>query len=219
MVGGVFIMRKSLIVSIIVFFMALSFHTTNAGDYLSYQETTFEHQGMRFLDDYTEVMYDKYYKKVDKRKFWGWRTYTAYKTEKMYYTKETLYIIYNEGETPITETFRFETGDTVKKQYNVSGSIGLAANGLVEGFKLGLDSKLDHSITATTTESFEEEITIKVLVDPGTVLKVQIKGEGQLSNGVAAYYSFWRRIRIGGWEVFTITTEYYSIVKEQIDET
>lgn len=211
-------MKKLLISSIIAFLVAISLQSSSANEYLSYQDTEFKHKGMRFLDDYTQEMYDKYYPKIDKRKFWGWRTYTAYKTETVYYTKETLYIIYNEGDTPITETFRFETGDTVKKQYNVSGSIGLEGNGIVKGFKLGLDTKLDNSITATTTDSYEEEITIKVLVDPNTKLEVQIKGEGLVSNGVASYYAFWKRIRIGGWEVFTVTTEYYSIVKERLDE-
>jgi len=218
MVGGVFIMRKIYAATVFILVLALSFQQIHASEYLSYQETEFEHSGMRFLDKYTDKMYETLYKKVNKRKFWGWRTYTKYKTEKLYYTKETLYVIYNDGETPITETFRFETGNTVKKQYNVSGSIGLDVNGLVEGFKLGLDTKLDHSITATTTDSIEEEINIKVFVDPSTKLLVQIKGEGKVSNGVASYYAFWRRIRQGGWEVFTITTEYYSIVKVPIDE-
>ena len=211
-------MRKFLICSILLFLASIQVQDLQASEYLSYQNAEFEHSGMRFLDDYTEKMYETYYEKVDKRKFWGWRTYTQYKTEKVYYTKETLYVILNEGDTPITETFRFESGNTVKKQYNVSGTIGLEAKGLVQGFKLGLDSKLDHSITATTTESIEEEVTIKVLVDPYTKLMVQIKGEGQVSNGVASYYTFWKRIRLGGWEVFTITTEYYSIEKVRLDE-
>jgi hypothetical protein len=162
-------------------------------------------------------MYDKYYEKVDKRKFFGWRTYTAYKTEKVYYTKETMYVIVNEGETAITETFRFETQAIIKKQYSASGSIGLDVAGPVQGFKLGLESKLEDSITATTTTTTEEEITIKVLVDPNTKLTVQVKGEGQVSNGVAAYYAFWKRLKLGGWEVFVVTTEYYSIVKEAME--
>jgi hypothetical protein len=188
-----------------------------AAEYLSFQEINFEHDGMRFLDDYTQNMYDKYYEKVSKRKFWGWRTYTTYKTEPVNYTKETLYKIHNEGTTAITQTFNFETGKTTKKQFNVSGSIGLEGKGTVKGFKLGLEQKLDNAITAVMTDQYDEEINIKVNVDPNTRLLVQIKGEGQVSNGVAAYYVFWHPIHLGGWEVFVVTTEYYSIVKEVIE--
>jgi len=209
-------MRKGLMVAIVVFLSIMSSRLVEAAEYLSYQDSSFEHKGMRYLDDYTQEMYDKYYEKVEKRKFWGWRTYTAYKTEPVNYTKETLYMIHNEGTSAITETFRFETGKTVKKQFNVSGSLALEGSVPIDKFKLGLEQKLDHSITAIVTDTMEEEITIKVNVDPGTRLLVQIKGEGEVSNGVAAYYVFWRRVRLGGWEVFTVTTEYYSIVKEWI---
>ncbi len=211
-------MKKSVIISLLALLIAVHQNHVAAAEYLSYQETEFEHDGMVFLDDYPDSTYETYYPKVDKKRFWGWRIFIIYKTEKVFYTKETLYMIYNGGTSEITETFRFETSSIVKKQYNCSGSIGLDGTGTVKGFKLGLDSKLDASITATTTDTVEEEISIKVLVDPGTTLLVQVKGEGQVSNGVAAYYTFWKQIRRGGWEVFVVTTEYYSIVKEMIEE-
>jgi len=210
-------MRKLFLASLVALLLALATKSVAAGEYLAYQEIAFEHDGPRLLDDYTDRMYEKYYKKVKKRRFWGWRVHTAYETETVYFIKETLYVIKNEGETPITETFRFETSDTVKKQYNVSGSIGLTAAGTVKGFKLNLEQELDHSITATTTNVYEEEFNIKVLVDPGTILTVQIKGEGNLSNGVANYFIFWKSVHKGGWEVFTVTTEYYSLEKLRID--
>ena len=82
----------------------------------------------------------------------------------------------------------------------------------------GYAAEKDATTLNVKAESIEEEVTIKVLVDPYTKLMVQIKGEGQVSNGVASYYTFWKRIRLGGWEVFTITTEYYSIEKVRLDE-
>lgn len=210
-------MKKLYTVALLSLVFALSQQQVHASDYLSYQETEFEHSGMVWMENFPDSDYEKYMEKVSKRRFFGWRTYTAYKTEPVTYTKETLYVIYNEGETPITENFRFETNRYVKKQYSASGSIGLDASGPYNGFKLGLESKLDSSITTTTMNQEEEEITIKVLVDPNTHLLVQVKGEGKVSNGVAAYYAFWKRIRQGGWEVFIVTTEYYSIVKEVIE--
>jgi hypothetical protein len=213
----VFFMRKLVILSIFLFLFCTSYQAVGAAEYLSFQETEFRHDGMRFLEDYTQAMYDKYYPKVEKRRFWGWRTYTAYKTEPISYTKETLYVIHNEGTTAITETFSFQTGETVKKQYSVSGSIGLEGSGPVDGFKLGLESNIDHDLSATITTIEKEDVSIKVMVDPGTHLSVQIKGEGKVSNGVASYFVFWKRIRKGGWEIFVVTTEYYSIVKETIE--
>lgn len=210
-------MRRIYVLSLMVLLVMTTKHQISASDYLTFQDTEFEHVGMVFMENFPDSDYETYMEKVQKRRFFGWRTYTAYKTEKVYYTKETLYVIYNEGDTAITENFRFETNRYVKKQYSASGSIGLDASGPYSGFKLGLESKLDSSITATTMDEEQEEITIKVLVDPNTHLLVQVKGEGHVSNGVAAYYAFWKRIRQGGWEVFTVTTEYYSIVKERIE--
>ena len=36
-------------------------------------------------------------------------------------------------------------------------------------------------------------------------------GEGLISNGVAANYLFWIRTAKGGYEVFTVTTQYYRL--------
>ncbi len=212
-------MKKLLILSLFIFLSSINSHIVSAGEYISYQEIEFEHKSPRFLDDYTKAMYTKYYKKIDKKKFWGWRTHTAYKTEKVTFTKETLYIIYNEGETAITENFSFKSKESTKKQYNVSGTITLSAEGEEFGFKLGLEDELAYSITSTTDSTYEEEFSIKVYVDTNTQLLVQICGEGKISNGVAKYYRFWRSSRKGGWEVFIVTTEYYSLRKELINES
>ena len=106
----------------------------------------------------------------------------------------------------------------MKKQYNVSGSIDLKSSGDAYGVKLGFEQKIDYSITKTTSTKKSEEITIKINVDPGTKLLVQIVGEGKITNGVGKYYRFWRTKKKGGWEIFVLTTEYYSIKKEYINE-
>ena len=212
-------MRKLLIILLICLMLTIDNNAVYANEYAAYQDIEFEHSGARLLENYTKSMYDKYYDKISKRKFWGWRVHTAYKTEKAYFTKETLYVIYNEGTTPIVETFRFKTIESVKKQYNVSGTLGLTGEGNVVAFQLGLEEQLEYSITATTNSSMEEDFTIKVQVDPNTKLLVEIRGEAKVSNGVAKYYRFWRSKKKGGWEVFLVTTEYYSIRKEIIDES
>jgi hypothetical protein len=212
-------MKKLIIMGLLCLIFTITDQTVAANEYAAYQDIEFEHSGARLLEKYTKSMYDKYYKKISKKKFWGWSVYTAYKTEKAYFTKETLYVIYNEGTTPIVETFSFNTTESVKKQYNVSGTLGLTGQGDAMGFKLGLEEKLEYSITAVTNTVLEEDFSIKIQVDPNTKLFVEIKGEAKVSNGVAKYYRFWRSKKKGGWEVFLVTTEYYSIRKEFIDES
>ena len=212
-------MRKLLILTIFLFLTTFSVQSINANEYSNFQDYEFEHSGMYFLSSYTDDMYEEYYEMIPKRKFWGWSILTAYETEKIYYTKETLWVIHNEGFTPVIQNFSFTSEDSVKKQYNVSGDLGLEGSGSAMGIKLGLDEKLSYSITATTNSKIEEEFDMKIQVDPNTKLFIEIKGEGKVSNGVAKYYRFWRNVKKGGWEVFLVTTEYYSIRKEVIDES
>ncbi len=211
-------MKKIIIVSILVFLGSFYRQVVKAEDYLSYQDITFEHSGAKMLEKYCDSDYEKYYKKIKKRRFWGWRTFIAYENEKAYFVKETLYVIENHGETAIVETFSFKQKEQVKKQYGSTGTIALNGKGAESGFKLGLEEELNYSITGTKTTSKEEEFEIKVYVDPMTKLTVLIRGEGKVSNGVAKYYRFYKNVRKGGWEIFVVTTEYYSLVKVKLDE-
>ncbi len=212
-------MKKLLVLSLVIFLSILSTRVVSASEYTSYQDFEFKHNGAKFLDDFSKTELKDYYDRIDHKRFWGWKIYTIFKTEEVYYTKETLLMIYNEGDTAITDTFTITTESSVRKQYNVSGSLKLKASTDIKKAKLGFEEKLDYSITATTYEQSEIEITIKVNVDPLTKLKVQICGEGKVSSGVAKYYRFWRTAKKGGWEIFIVTTEYYSITKEYINET
>ena len=93
------------------------------------------------------------------------------------------------------------------------------ASGEAYGFKLGLEKSIKYSATATKTVSIEEEFEIKVHVDPMTKLLVQVQGEGKVTSGVAKYYRFFKNVKKGGWEIFVVTTEYYYLSKDKIDET
>ncbi len=101
----------------------------------------------------------------------------------------------------------------------MTGTLGLDVNASDKGFKLGLEEKLKFSITTTVYKEIEEEFEIKVLVDTMTKLTVEVRGEGKVSNGVAKYYRFFKNVKKGGWEIFVVTTEYYSLTKELIDES
>ena len=105
---------------------------------------------------------------------------------------------------------------SVKKQYSVSGSLGIKANGEDKGFKFGLEEEIDSTMSTTVSGTVAESYSMKIKVDPGTKVSIQIKGEGKITNGVAKYYRFWRNVKKGGFEIFWITTEYYSIEKVKI---
>ncbi len=212
-------MKKIIVLSLLIFLSSFYYQNIKANDYLTYQEITSEHSGVKMLEKYSNSDYDKYYKKIKKRRFWGWRTYVAYENEKTYFTKETLYVIENQGESAIIETFSFQSKEQIKKQYSATGTIGMDISGKAYGFKLGLEEQLKFSMTATKTTTVEEEFEIKVYVDPMTKLVVTIQGEGKVSNGVAKYFRFFKNVKKGGWEIFVITTEYYSLTKVKIDET
>jgi hypothetical protein len=209
-------MKKLLITSLCLFLIALGTKTCSASEYLAYQEVEFDYDCVKFIKNYTRTEKDDLYDLVYKG-FWGWEVAHDNKDEKVRYKKETLYVILNEGESPITETFSLKQEEVTKKQYSVSGSIRLRGAGKDKVFSGSLDQKMDNSIDKTTTTTTLEEFDVKVNIDKGTVLHVEILGEGLLTNGVGKYFIFKKCIKKGAWEIFTVQTEYYSIRKEQIE--
>lgn len=211
-------MKKIIIVLIILFTLSLEKNLVKAGDYLAYQDINFVSYGNKFISQFNEDDYKKYYKKLGKRRFFGWRTFTVFDGMKVVYDKETMYILENTGTTPIQQIYSMKTEESVKKQYSVSGNIGLSVKGDAGGFKLGLEDNIKGSITANTLKKEDEKFEVKLDVDPNTRVVVMIKGEGKITNGVAKYYRFFKNVKKGGFEVFVVTTEYFSLVKEPIDE-
>lgn len=209
-------MKKCLIISILLFLFALNTNTCKANEYQTYQEVEFDYDCVKFITNYTTTERDDLYDLISKS-FFGWHIAHDNKNEKVRYKKETLYIIVNEGETPITESFTLKEQEVIKRQYSVSGSIHLKGTGKEKQFSGTFDQKMDNSIDKTTTTTTLQEFEIKVNVDQGTELYVEVLGEGLLTNGVGKYFIFKKCIKKGAWEIFTVQTEYYSIRKEQID--
>jgi len=212
-------MRKIVVVLMLVFITSFLGKEACASEYLTYQEIEFKQNGAKLLENYSDGEYEKYYEKLTKKKFWGWRTYIRYENEEVSFLKDTLFVIINEGTSPITENFSIKKEESIKKQYSVTGTLGLDVNASDKGFKLGLEEKLKFSITKTVYTEIEEDFQIKVLVDPMTKLTIEVRGEGKVSNGVAKYYRFFKNVKKGGWEIFVVTTEYYSLNKEVINES
>lgn len=211
-------MKKLVVLSLLFLMCSIMVNDVKASDYKTYQEITFEHKGATILSEYGDSDFEKYYAKMKGKRFWGWRTFTVYKDEELSFIDDTLYVIVNQGDTAIDETIKLSREYSLKKQYSVSGSLGIKASGSKKGFKLGLEEEIESTVTTTVEGSVEESYSMKIQVDPGTKVSIQIKGEGKITNGVAKYYRFWKNVKKGGFEIFWITTEYYSIEKVRIDE-
>ena len=204
----------------ILILMVLTSHSLNlmASEYKTYEEVTFKSSSYDLLEDYSETDYELAYEEIDKRRFWGWRTHTVLNNVKVSYKKETLMIIRNEGTSAIEKDYTFKSKTTNATQLSASGSIGIEAKGPIQSFKTGLDSELEFSVDSKTHTSEEEIIEISIDIDPMTELKIEVYGEGKVTNGVGKLYRFFRNTKKGGWEVFTVTSQYYSIEKVMIEE-
>jgi len=170
----------------------------------------------KLLENFSDDDYKTYYKKVDKRKFIGWKIYKANSSVKVSYISETLFSYYNDGYTAIDYTYKLDRKVSSKLGLSASGSIGIKLSNDKKVFKNNLDGSLklsaDYTISSEDKESYE--ITLKV--DPGTQVDLYIYGEGKITNGVACRYIFWMRADRGGYEIFLVTTQYQRLEKKRI---
>lgn len=210
-------MKKLWIIACIVVMVFMVSESVKAGEYLTYQHVQFDRAGGKLLRDFSRSDYRHYYERLASRRFWGWRTTTAHYEEPVSFQKETLYVIVNEGRSPIIKAYNFTLTEQVKRQLSVSGNIGLRASGEVRRFNLNLDSHISPSYTHETTTTEVEDVEIRMQIDPMSELRVEVYGTGRVTNGVAKYYRFFRNVRSGGWEVFTVSTEYLSVVQRRIE--
>lgn len=199
-------MKKILIISIFLFLLVVSNKVMASEDYKTFQEI--EISGGKMLADYTEKEYKKYYKSVDKRKFWGWRLNTINKNKKAKFISETVFSYYNNGNTPITYKYELSKSKVNKFSISSTGSIGYKMDGSTSKFKHNLDAEVKINVSNEVTTTTKEENNLEIIIDPKTVANLKIVGEATVTNGVAAYYVFWIRISRGGFEYFVVTTQY-----------
>jgi len=187
-----------------------------AEEYLSYQEIIFEEDTATLLKEFSEKEYTNYLKEITKKKFMGWKIEVVNLNEKVEFVSETKLKIYNNGYSTIKHDITLTSKEETKYQISVSGSMDISIKGDIKKFKGSLDADIKASISYSKTSTTSENYEFKIIVDPGTYVSIITRGKGEVNNGVGKYYFFWIQTKKGGWETFTITTEYYEIVKEKI---
>lgn len=208
---------KRIILFILVFLIGFNIKiAVNAGLIDSFEEITFENPKHKLIVNYKESELKKYYPKVNKRMFVGWRTYELTKSSKVDFIQTTILSIRNEGSTPIIREQSTKVERTQKYAISASSSLSGAISGNLKGFKLGLDRKINIKADATITISQVENQSTKITIDPMTMLNIYVIGKGRLTNGVASRYLFFIRTHQGGYEYINITSLYYRMEKKRI---
>lgn len=190
--------------------------SVNAEEYTNFQEIVFDSDDAYLLRDYSDSDYKTALKKIKRKKFIGWKIEVVNKNEHVEFISETKLKVTNDGYTAIEHDIILETDVDEKLQLNCSGGIKLSGSGDVKKFKGSIDADIKASVDYSKVTSSHEEYSFKIKVDPLTSVRIVIKGEGRINNGVGKYYFFWVNTKTGGWETFIQTTEYYEIVKERI---
>ncbi|MCF7923543.1 MAG: hypothetical protein K9L64_00370 [Candidatus Izimaplasma sp.] len=206
-------MKKIILLSFLFLLIPINISALNAEEYTNYQEVIFEDDAVELLKEFNSKDYKKYYKKTKRRKMFGWRIHVVNKNEKLDYIAETKIKIFNSGTTPIDYQIKLETKEETKRQISASGSIKVTGSGKSKKFKGSVDANIKASITTTEINTRKESFKFDIKVDPLTYVSIVTRGTGEINNGVGSYYFFWTKTKKGGWETFTVLTEYYEIVK------
>lgn len=190
--------------------------SVRADSYLNYQDIVFESNDAILLSDYAEDDYRTGYGALGGRRFFGWRHIVLTHQEKVEFIAETKLKIQNAGFSTIKHDITLSTTEETQFQIAASGSLSVEIKGDVKKFKGALDGEIKASIQYAKTTTTKETYAFQIIVDPGTRVVIRSRGEGLVSNGVARHYAFWILSEQGGWETFTITTEYFEIIKERL---
>jgi len=190
--------------------------SVSAEEYLNYQEVVFEDDDGELLKDFPDEDYADYLKAVNKKRFIGWRVIVVNNNANVEFVSETKLKIYNNGFSTIKHNITLQTEEETKFQLSASGGIKVSVDGDIKKFKGSVDADIKASVSYSSVKSQTEKYEFEIIVDPQTYVKIITRGHGIVNNGVAKYYLFWFITKTGGWETFTLTTEYYEIVKDRI---
>ncbi|MBN2540782.1 MAG: hypothetical protein JXB08_04585 [Bacilli bacterium] len=209
---------KKCVIALLCFgaFIMGSFFEVKAEEYQNYQEIVFDDDEAKLLKDFSDQEYEDALKLIKKKRFIGWKIEVVNEEQVLEFVSETKLKIYNNGYSTIKHDITLETEEETKFQLSASGSIKVGGKGDVKQFSGSVDADIKASVSYSSVKTQNEKYEFEIIVDPLTYVKIITRGEGIINNGVGKYYFFWINTKDGGWETFTLTTEYYEIIKERI---
>jgi len=209
-------MKKAMVIAVLAVVAVLASRSVAADTYQTYQEIVFAEEDERLLQDFAEEDYADYMTHLAGKKMFGWKVFVVTKGAEVEFVSETKLKIFNNGFSTIKHDITLESKLETKFQISATGSIGVKAKGDVKKFDGALDASIKTEIGYSKSEVTSERYEFNIIVDPGTYVTIVMRGKGLVSNGVAKNFFFWIATKQGGWETFTVTTEYYEIIKEKI---
>lgn len=210
-------MKKFYLFCLLCILALVSYSTSiYAEDYQNYEEIVFNNDDARLLKDFSQDEIDDYINDIDKKRFIGWKLEMIHTNEEVEFISETKLKIYNNGYSTIKHDIVLETKEETKYQLSATGGIKVSVKGNIKKFKGSVDADIKATVSYSSTKLSKETYEFNIVVDPLTYVKIVTRGKGVVSSGVGKYYFFWINTKSGGFETFTVTTEYYEIVKERI---
>lgn len=210
-------MRKFYLLAIFIGIVILSYPVMiSAEDYQNYQEIVFDNDDAKLLKEYSQDDIDDFINAIKKKRFIGWKLEMIHANEEVEFISETKLKIYNNGYSTIKHDITLETKEETKYQLSATGGIKISVKGDIKKFKGSVDADIKATVSYSSTKLSKETYEFNIVVDPKTYVKIVTRGKGLISNGVGKYYFFWINTKSGGFETFTVTTEYYEIIKEKL---
>src|SRR5690606_15329349 len=142
----------------------------------SYAYSTFEYTEKvnygKYLSEFTEDDYDRYYDKIAERRFYGWNYYIVNDELKIKFIGETMYRYYNNGKSPIIYNYKSAKKTIDEYTLKSTGGIKVQTQKTTKIFGDGLQASLNYEFKTDHSVETNETVEVKVSVEPGTQLKV-----------------------------------------------
>ena len=167
----------------------------------------------QLLNQISSSTLDNYYKRI-KRSAFGWSAVTINEDVPVKYVSEVILSKSNQTRERVVYKYNLTYSTSTTLERSLAGSVALKLSGKIKGITAGVEANLKASITQTIKKLYEEKMSFDVSINPYRKVSLIIRGDGELSNGVAKQYFFGIQIKKGTWEYLNRLTEYYEMYEE-----
>jgi len=218
------IRKKGIFVKITIstFLMILMALTNNK--VYGYSETGHEDFKKIYIKSDVKLLKDIWNKDIDAKleeipwKFFGWGTkYFCYE-EKIEFDGDIIFSRSNRTDQTVTIDYYIQEAETSETSVSIKGTVSTKITGKIKKINSDVSVNGDVTISSSSTNSFESstKTSFKVVIKPYTVVTLQIKGTGRLTNGVSKYRFMGITFNKGAWERIDVEKIYYELREEEL---